>query len=74
MSAGIITLRNITLLDIPPERILNGALEADLERCFVVGRKKDGTFYFASTFSDGGTVIWDMEIAKLLLLGVETGG
>lgn len=74
MSAGIITLRNITLLDIPPERILNGALEADLERCFVVGRKKDGTFYFASTFSDGGTVIWDMEIAKLLLLGVETVG
>lgn len=73
MTAEIITLRNVTLLDIPTERVLNGALEADLERCFVVGRQKDGTFYFASTFSDGGTVMWDMEIAKQLLLAVEIG-
>lgn len=73
MTAEVITLRNVTLLDIPTERVLNGAMEADLDRCFVVGRKKDGTFYFASTFSDGGTVIWDMEIAKQLLLAVETG-
>ena len=73
MTAEIIKLRMVTLLDMPTDRILGEALEADLERCFVVGRRKDGTFYFASTFSDGGTVIWDMEIAKQLLLAVETG-
>jgi len=74
MTADIITLRCVTTLDLPTERILTNALDADLERCFVVGRTKEGEFYFASTFSDGGTVIWDMEIAKRLLINQETGG
>lgn len=71
MSAEIVELRTVTLLDIPTERVLQRALEANLDRCFVVGRTKDGTFYFLSTFSDGGTVIWDMEIAKRHLIDIE---
>lgn len=46
MSAEIVELKTVTLLDIPTERVLKRALEADLERCFVVGRTRDGTFYF----------------------------
>ena len=71
--SNVVVLPVITTLDLPPERILTKALEADLERCFVIGRTKEGEFYFASTFSDGGTVIWDMEIAKKQLLEIETG-
>lgn len=70
---NVVILPVATRLDIPAERVLNGALDADLDRCFVIGRTRDGEFYFASTTSDGGTVIWDMEIAKSELLKIETG-
>ena len=61
----------ITTLDIPTERVLQGALDAELSGCFVVGLTADGDLYFSSSFADGGDVLWWMEKAKLALLAVE---
>ena len=65
---NVVVLPVITKLDLPSERILNGALSADLERCFVVGCTKDGDLYFASSVADGGDVLWLWEKAKALLM------
>ncbi len=35
----------------------------------IVGHNKDGSLYFASTYADGGHVLWLMELAKRELLG-----
>jgi len=48
----------LTRLDLPCDRILNGALEADLESVLAIGFRKNGEFYFASSLADGGNVAW----------------
>lgn len=66
----VVDLNCITSLDLPADRILNKAVEADLDTAVVVGWKKNGEFYFASTTSDGGNVLWLFEVAKLELMKV----
>ena len=66
----VVNLDNITRLDIPVERILAAAQEAGLESVVVIGYCEDGEEYFASSFADGGDVVWLMERAKLKLLRV----
>lgn len=68
MTAEIIELQNITSLDLPPERILRGASEADLSAVIVIGYDKDGGEYFASSIADGPEVLWALERAKLRLM------
>ena len=48
----------LTRLDIPVERVLNGALDADLDNVVTIGFGKNGDFYFASSLADGGNVAW----------------
>lgn len=57
-----------TTLDLQAERILNAALKEKLAGCFVIGVDSQGELYFASTYADGGTVLWWMEKAKKALL------
>jgi hypothetical protein len=64
----VVTLTVRTKLDLPPERILRGAIEKDLDGCFVIGRDKDGDLYFASSIADGGDILWLWEKAKTLLM------
>lgn len=68
--SNVIDLPVITTLDIPAERILNKAIAADLQEVMLIGTAKDGSFYFAATFGDGGNVLWLMEKAKAELLKV----
>ncbi len=68
--ATIIPLNNITRLDIPADRVLEGAV-GRLDGVVIMGRQPDGEEYFASSIADGGTVIWMMEKLKLKLMGVE---
>jgi hypothetical protein len=58
----------VTRLDIPAERILRKAQDADLSTAVVIGWDADGDFYFASTAADGGDVLWLLELAKKKLL------
>lgn len=66
----IVELDVITTVPLPAERVLRRAGEADLETAVIVGWTKDGEFYFASTHSDGGEVIYLLERAKLELLNI----
>lgn len=68
MSKNVVILQNVTRLDIPPERVLEAALKADLKRAFVIGETQDGETYFASSIADGADVVWLMEICKEALL------
>jgi hypothetical protein len=53
-----------TSLDIPADRVLLPAVDADLEQVIVIGRYKDGEFYFAGTTSDVTLTNWLIDKAK----------
>lgn len=63
----VIPLNNVTRLDIPPERVL--AVIPKLQGVVLMGRDKDGNDYFASSYADGGEVLWLMEKCKHALMG-----
>lgn len=69
----VVDLSVITTLPLDPDRLLEKAV-GQLDRVLIIGMDKDGEEYFASSDPDGGTIIWDMERAKLKLLRlVDTG-
>lgn len=63
----VVNWRGITTLPLDPERVIDAA-KGKLERVVIIGRTVDGEEYFASSEADGGTVMWDLERAKLRLL------
>jgi len=63
-------LGNVTRLDIPADRVLEGAMNK-LDGVVILGRQPDGDWYFASSIADGGTVLWMMEKLKLRLMDIE---
>ncbi len=67
----VVELGMITRLDLPAERILGRALEADLDAVVVMGYTKDGEEYFTSSAADGGDILWLLERLKMQLLSVE---
>jgi len=71
MSADIINLPTVTYLDLPIERVLEGAGEANLSEIVILGFDEDGDFYFSASKASGGDVLWLLEKAKLGLLTVE---
>ncbi len=70
MSDNVIPLGNITKLDIPANRVLEGAIGTLDGGVVVMGWDKDGELYFASSIADGGEVLWLLEKAKSELLAV----
>jgi len=68
--ADIIEGNFITKLDIPVERVLRQAQEANLASVVVLGYDADGEEYFKSSISDGGTVVWLMRRAEKHLLEI----
>jgi hypothetical protein len=58
----------VTCLDIPAERVVEAAKEADLESVVVLGYDRDGDEYFASSFAGSPEVIYLMERLKKKLL------
>lgn len=63
----VVNIGCITYLDMPPDRILEGAKGA-LEHVVILGYDKGGNEYFASTYADGGNVLWLLERCKKALL------
>lgn len=68
----VIPLGGVTRLDLPPDRILEGA-KGQLEGVVVMGWDKDGGQYFASSYAAGPEVLWLLESCKQSLLNVKTG-
>ena len=64
---NVVHFTGITKLDLPPDRILQQAV-GELEGVVVLGYKKDGSEYFASSYADGGDVLWLLERLKKQLL------
>ena len=58
----------VTLLDLPTDMVLDGAKKEGLDGVVILGYRKDGEQYFASTYADGGTVLWLLEMCKKELL------
>ena len=61
MTDNVIIWNGRTKLDLPVERILQGALEADLDEVVIVGFDKDGNEYFASSVADGGQCMYHLQ-------------
>jgi len=66
----VIKFTGVTRLDLPLDRVLDAAKET-LEGVVIMGWTTDGEEYFASTYSDGGTVLWLVERMKKMLLEVD---
>lgn len=71
MADNVVILPVITTLDVPVERILNKAQEADLDAALVIGWKKDGGFFFASSYADSAQVIYLLRRGEHDLLKME---
>ena len=63
----VINIGGITKLDLPVDRVLDGAKDR-LESVVIIGYDKDGAEYFASSIADGGDVMWLLERCKLKLM------
>lgn len=64
----VINFPGVTNLDIPPERVLQAAIEADLDEVIISGWTKDGELWTSSSTADGGNCLWLWEQLKLTLL------
>ena len=53
-----------TFLDILPEKVLTGALEADLETIVVIGMTKDGSLYVGTSQASQAENVFLLEVAK----------
>jgi len=58
----------LSKVDLPPERVLKSASEAEMSGVVVLGYTEDGDEFFASSIADGATVLWLLERCKKLLL------
>lgn len=65
----VIPFNGITRLDLPPDRVLEGAM-GELDSVVILGYDKEGEEYFASSIADGSDVVWLMRRAELKLLNV----
>ena len=63
MNGKVIPLGGVTRLNLPPDRVLEGAKD-HLKDVVIMGYDHDGKEYFASSIADGGAVLWLMERMK----------
>ncbi len=68
---NVVALDVVTSLDLPADRILDGARDADLGGVVILGWDRDGEEYFASSIADGADVLWLLERLKLELLTIQ---
>ena len=72
MSAAdnVVPFGGATVLPVPVEKVLNAALEHELEEVIVVGRESGGEFYIATSVSSRtlGDALYLLEAAKHLLV------
>jgi len=68
----IIPIGGITKLDLPADRILEAA-KGRLEGVVLIGFDKEGSVYAASSYADGGDVMWLLEMCKQKMMESITG-
>ncbi len=65
---SVVPFTGDTTLPIPPERVLQGAIDAQLSQVLVLGWDKDDRLYVAMSHTDLGGLLILLEIAKADLL------
>lgn len=70
MSDNVIPFNGVTKLDLPVDRILEGAKGQIEGGVVLMGYTPEGSIYFASSMADGGEVLWLLEQCKIALLTV----
>lgn len=68
--SNVIPFNGITRLDLDPDMVLENT-KGKLEGVIIIGYDKDGHEHFASSYADGGDVLWLLERMKLRLLNIE---
>lgn len=68
--ADVVNFPKPTRLNLPVERVMKLADEANLIGCVIVGVNADGEEFFASTYADGGDALWRLARAQKALLEV----
>ena len=68
MANNVIPIGCVTRLDLPVDQVLEGAKGMSLEGVVILGYLENGDQYFASTYADGGNVLWLLEMCKKQLL------
>lgn len=64
---NIVRFPGVTRLDIDPDQVLQEAL-GNVEGVVLIGYDKTGEHYFASSYADGGEVLWLLEACKKKLM------
>lgn len=68
MADNVVILPVTTRLDVPAGRVLDAAAKRGLTSVVILGYDADGSEFFASSFADGGDVLWLLERLKKQLL------
>lgn len=68
MTNNVIPIGCVTRLDLPVDQVLEEAKGMGLEGVVILGYFENGDQYFASTYADGGNVLWLLEMCKKELL------
>lgn len=63
----VVLLDQITSLDLPADRVLETAIEQELESVVVIGYTKEGQEYFASSIADAADCCWLVDRFKRAL-------
>jgi hypothetical protein len=67
--SNVIPFSGITRLDLDPDIVLENT-KGQLQGFVICGYTTEGEEYFASTYADGGDVIWLLERCKAELLKI----
>ena len=67
MTDNVIPLGGVTRLDLPPDNILKNNI-GELEGVVLIGFDHDGEIVTASSYADGGTVLWLLEKCRRRLM------
>ncbi|HCY85923.1 MAG TPA: hypothetical protein DHV36_12380 [Desulfobacteraceae bacterium] len=65
--AKIIPIGGVTKLDPPADKILEEA-KGEMDGVVIVGFDSEGEVYAASSYADGGTVMWLLEACKTKMM------
>lgn len=67
MTAKVVEFSGITRLNLDPDRVLERA-KGKLQGVVVLGYDQDGEFFGATSYADGGDLLWLLELCKKKLM------
>ena len=63
----IVSIGGGTSADLDPNLVLHEAI-GEMEGVVLLGFNKDGEVYAASSYADGGTIVWLLEACKQMVM------